>query len=112
MLLAALCSDLANYPVSVAVAASAAVPVVFAPVVVQELPRRLPGAASPLHRAAATERRRCCGTLPADVSVSPGRSPLRVKLLDGGIVEPITGLPVTIARLASDTLGRCSPKRA
>ena len=31
----ALCSDLTNYPVSLAVAASAAVPVVFAPIVIQ-----------------------------------------------------------------------------
>src|SRR6202000_886050 len=31
----ALCSDLSNYPVSQAVAASAAVPIIFAPVVIQ-----------------------------------------------------------------------------
>lgn len=36
----ALCSDLANCPVWMAVAASAAVPVIFAPVVVQDFPGR------------------------------------------------------------------------
>ncbi len=36
----ALCSDLADYPISLAVAASAAVPVVFAPVVIQGFPAR------------------------------------------------------------------------
>jgi len=38
VLFGALCSDLANYPISLAVAASAAVPVVFAPVVIQGFP--------------------------------------------------------------------------
>jgi NTE family protein len=38
----ALCSDLANYPLSLAVAASAAVPVVFAPVVIQNFPGGCP----------------------------------------------------------------------
>src|SRR5580658_9211979 len=39
---AALCSDLSTYPVSLAVAASAAVPVVFAPVVIQNYPGGCP----------------------------------------------------------------------
>jgi NTE family protein len=38
----ALCSDLSTYPVSLAVAASAAVPVVFAPVVIQNYPGGCP----------------------------------------------------------------------
>ena len=42
----ALCSDITSYPVSLAVAASAAVPVVFAPVVIQNYHRRLPDRAA------------------------------------------------------------------
>src|SRR5271168_2216855 len=38
----ALCSDLSSYPVSLAVAASAAVPVVFAPIVIQNYPGGCP----------------------------------------------------------------------
>ena len=38
----ALCSDLADYPISLAVAASAAVPVIFAPVVIQNFPGGCP----------------------------------------------------------------------
>ncbi len=38
----ALCSDLADYPISLAVAASAAVPVIFAPVVIQGFPGTCP----------------------------------------------------------------------
>ena len=38
----ALCSDLTSYPVSLAVAASAAVPVVFAPIVIQNYPGGCP----------------------------------------------------------------------
>src|SRR5271155_2767263 len=42
VLFGALCSDLATYPISMAVAASAAVPVVFAPVVLEGYPGRCP----------------------------------------------------------------------
>jgi NTE family protein len=57
----ALCSDLTNYPVSLAVAASAAVPVVFAPVVIQDYPGGCPVALAGMGRARAqpirTQRR-------------------------------------------------------
>jgi NTE family protein len=42
VLFGALCSDLSSYPISLAVAASAAVPIVFAPVVIQGYPGGCP----------------------------------------------------------------------
>jgi len=105
VLFGALCSDLADYPISLAVAASAAVPVVFAPVVIQGYPGGCP---VPLphwvHR----------------VRSDPNAPPLLrnfanamyryhsgevhyVKLLDGGIVDNYGLAGFTIARLASDT---------
>jgi len=105
VLFGALCSDLANYPVAVAVAASAAVPVVFAPVVIQGYPG---GGSVPLPRWVQRVRS------------EPNASPLLrnfadamyryhsgevryVKLLDGGIVDNYGLAGFTIARLASNT---------
>ncbi len=111
----ALCSDLANYPVSLAVAASAAVPVVFAPIVIQNYPGGCPVAlpswvqrvrsdpnAAPLIKsyADALERYRS-GTIKY------------VKLLDGGLVDNYGLAGFTIARLASDTpFGPLAPQEA
>jgi len=111
----ALCSDLTNYPVSLAVAASAAVPVVFAPIVIQnytgacpvglpEWVRRVQAdpAASPLikHYANALERYRS-----GEVKY--------VKLLDGGLVDNYGLSGFTIARLASSTPdGPLAPQEA
>jgi NTE family protein len=105
VLFGALCSDLSNYPISVAVAASAAVPVVFAPVVIQGYPG---GCSVPLPRWVQRVRS------------DPNASPLLrnfadamyryhtgevhyVKLLDGGIVDNYGLAGFTIARLASNT---------
>jgi len=105
VLFGALCSDLTNYPISQAVAASAAVPVVFAPVVIQNF------------------QGSCSVPLPdwvKRVRNQPDPSPLLsqfadaldryhngvvryVKLLDGGIVDNYGLAGLTIARLASDT---------
>jgi len=101
----ALCSDLTGYPVSLAVAASAAVPVVFAPIVIQNYPAGCPTGlpkwvarvrsdpnAAPLIKAYANalERYRS-GELKY------------VKLLDGGLVDNYGLAGFTIARLASNT---------
>jgi NTE family protein len=105
VLFGALCSDLANYPISLAVAASAAVPVVFAPVVIQGFP----GACSvPLPPW--VERVRADPDAPpllkhfADAMHRYHSGEVRfVKLLDGGIVDNYGLAGFTIARLASTT---------
>jgi NTE family protein len=101
----ALCSDLANYPVSLAVAASAAVPVVFAPVVIENFPGRCPiplpkwvervrnnEDAQPLLKSYADALKRY-----------HGGNVRYVKLLDGGLVDNYGLAGITLARLASDT---------
>jgi NTE family protein len=111
----ALCSDLSTYPVSLAVAASAAVPVVFAPIVIQNYlggcPTALPGwvgrarnnpNAAPLLKsyADALERYRS-----GEIKY--------VKLLDGGLVDNYGLAGFTIARLAAETpFGPLAPEEA
>ena len=111
----ALCSDLASYPVSLAVAASAAVPVVFAPIVIQNY-----------HDSCATP-------LPAWVARArndPNAAPLiksyanaleryrsgalnYVKLLDGGLIDNYGLAGFTVARLAANTpFGPLAPQEA
>jgi NTE family protein len=101
----ALCSDLRNYPISRAVAASAAVPVFFAPVVIQNYsggcPAPLPEwvnrvrhdpSAAPIMKsyAEALERYRT-----GEIEY--------VKLLDGGLVDNYGLAAITITRLANKT---------
>jgi len=85
----ALCSDLSSYPVSLAVAASAAVPVIFAPVVIQSYPG---GCAVPLPDW--VERARTSETAPPLLKIYAAAleryhsGEVRyVKLLDGGVVD-------------------------
>jgi len=101
----ALCSDLANYPVSQAVAASAAVPVIFAPVVIQNYPggcpvplpdwvehvRGDPDAAPLIKSFADALERYHTGEVKY------------VKLLDGGIVDNYGLSAFTVQRLAANT---------
>jgi len=101
----ALCSDLSSYPISLAVAASAAVPVVFAPVVVQGFPG---GCSVPLP--AWVERVRSNQDAPPVLKLFANaleryhNGEVRfVKLLDGGLVDNYGLAGLTIARLASDT---------
>ena len=111
----AMCSDLAKYPLANAVAASAAVPVAFAPVVIQTFPGK------------------CNDPLPAwiikarDDSHAPpmlnsyakainryhdGQMPY-IKLLDGGLVDNYGLSGFTIARLSAETpYGPMSPQQA
>lgn len=111
----ALCSDLADYPISLAVAASAAVPVVFAPIVVQNYPggcqtslpewvervRSEPNAAPIMKSYAdALERYRS-----GEVKY--------VKLLDGGLVDNLGLAGITVTRLANKTAyGPLEPEEA
>ena len=101
----ALCSDLANYPLSLAVAASAAVPVVFAPVVIQAYPG---GCSVPLpawvHRVRSNPNAAPLLRNFANAMYRYHSGEVRyVKLLDGGIVDNYGLAGFTIARLASDT---------
>ncbi len=111
----ALCSDLSTYPISMAVAASAAVPVLFAPVVIEGFPGRCPQPlpdwveqvranpeAPPLLKLFANAMKRYHS---GDVRY--------VKLLDGGIVDNYGLAGFTIARQASRTpYGPLEPEEA
>ena len=111
----AICSDLDSYPVANAVAASAAVPVIFAPVVIKTFPttcdsklpewieraRRNPGAPPMLKAFAEGIARYHSGEMPY------------IKLLDGGLVDNFGISGFTIARLSSDTpYGPLTPHQA
>lgn len=111
----AMCSDLSQYPLAEAVAASAAVPVAFAPVVIQTYPgkckdplppwivRARDNANSPpmLNAFAKAISRYHDGSIPY------------IKLLDGGLVDNYGLAGFTIARLSSDTpYGPLSPRQA
>ena len=112
---AAMCSDIADYPVAGAVAASSAVPGVFAPVVIESF------------------HGKCKTPLPPTVveaASKPGESPLvysfaqglqrahsgqvkYIKLLDGGLVDNYGLSGLTIARAASGTpYGPLQPREA
>jgi NTE family protein len=111
----AICSDLTSYPIASAVAASAAVPVVFAPVVLQTFPNQcateLPGwieraqgnpAASPILKEFAN----------AVTRYRNGDTPY-IKLLDGGLVDNYGLSGFTIARLsAGSPYGPLTPQQA
>lgn len=105
VLFGALCSDLANYPISMAVAASAAVPVVFAPIVIQGFPG---GCSVPLppwvERVRNDQNAAPLLKLFANAMHRYHSGEVRyVKLLDGGMVDNYGLAGFTIARLASST---------
>jgi NTE family protein len=101
----ALCSDLRSYPISLAVAASAAVPVVFAPIVIENYPGGCPIAlpewvkrvrndinAAPMMKSYANALERYhTGAI------------RYVKLLDGGLVDNYGLAGITVTRLANRT---------
>jgi NTE family protein len=99
----ALCSDLASYPIAEAVAASAAVPIVFTPMVIRTYPKQCTDRLSP-----AMEKAHNNPNAPpmlkafadALVSYSDG-STKYIKLLDGGLVDNFGLSGFTIARLAA-----------
>lgn len=101
----ALCSDLSSYPISMAVAASAAVPVIFAPVVVEGFPGRcsipLP---SWVERVRANQDAPPLLKLFANAMERYHSGEVRyVKLLDGGMVDNYGLAGFTIARQLSTT---------
>ena len=101
----ALCSDLATYPIADAVAASAAVPVVFTPVVVKAYPRECvdktpPWAARARDNPDAPPMLRAFAD--ALYSYRSG-STKYVKLLDGGLVDNFGLSGFTISRLSAAT---------
>ncbi len=111
----AICSDLSQYPLSNAVAASAAVPVVFAPVVIQSFPTKCD---QPLPAwVARVQRDRNASPMLASFASAltkyhDGAVPF-IKLLDGGLVDNFGLSGFTISRLSSDTpYGPLSPKQA
>jgi NTE family protein len=111
----AICSDLDAYPVSQAVAASAAVPVVFAPVVIKTFPQscdsKLPEWIERAHRNAQAPPM-LKAFADAIVRYHSGEMPY-IKLLDGGLVDNFGIDGFTIARLSSDTpYGPLTPKQA
>jgi NTE family protein len=111
----ALCSDLTSYPVSLAVAASAAVPVIFAPVVIQNFP-----GGCPIGLPAWVERvHRDPNAAPLIKTYADALERYRtgeikyVKLLDGGLVDNYGLAGFTVARLASETpFGPLAPQEA
>ncbi|MBP0619303.1 patatin-like phospholipase family protein [Cupriavidus sp. LEh25] len=84
----ALCSDLASFPVSEAVAASMAVPVFFAPIVVQKHPEACSAPLPNLDRAQAPGQSLLFGALANAVrdlrDTSKGKY---IKLVDGGVTD-------------------------
>ena len=115
VLFGALCSDLSNYPISLAVAASAAVPVIFAPVVVQGYPG---GCSVPLpdwvKRVRGDPDAQPLLKLFANAMYRYHSGEVRyVKLLDGGMVDNYGLAGFTIARLAANTpYGPLEPEEA
>lgn len=111
----AICSDVSAYPLADAVAASAAVPVAFAPVVIKTFPKQcnnsLPAwvlrardnpAAPPMLKSFARALTR----------YHDGSMPY-IKLLDGGLVDNFGLSGFSIARLSADTpYGPLTPKQA
>lgn len=111
----AICSDLSAYPISSAVAASAAVPIAFAPVVVQAFPGTCN---DPLPqwikraRAARDKSPMLTSFAQAISRYREGAVPY-IKLLDGGLVDNYGLSGFTIARESADTpYGPLTPSQA
>ncbi len=112
---AAMCSDLADYPVAGAVAASSAVPGVFAPVVIESFHGECK---TPLPPAVAQAANNPSGS-PLLYSFAKGLERAHsgqvkyVKLLDGGLVDNYGLSGITIARAAVGTpYGPLQPEEA
>ncbi len=101
----AICSDLNSYPISSAVAASAAMPVVFAPIVLTSYATRC--RANIPAWIAATQNNSAAPPLLKGVASAIARyrdgSVPYIKLLDGGLVDNYGLSGFTIARLSAET---------
>jgi NTE family protein len=111
----AMCSDLSKYPLANAVAASAAVPVAFAPVVIQTFARECSDPL-PAWVVRARDDRHAPPMLSSYANAinryHDGTMPY-IKLLDGGLVDNYGLAGFTIARLSADTpYGPLSPQQA
>jgi len=101
----AICSDLGVYPLSSAVAASAAVPLAFAPAVVQAFPGSCNTPLPAWVRRAASDRNASpmlSAYAKAILRYREGAVPF-IKLLDGGLVDNYGISALTIARESSET---------
>lgn len=111
----AICSDLTKFPLSNAVAASAAVPIAFAPAVVQAFPGTCNDPLPPWIQRAANDRNASpmlSSFAKAIVRYREGAVPY-IKLLDGGLVDNYGISGFTIARESSDTpYGPLTPQQA
>jgi predicted acylesterase/phospholipase RssA len=111
----AICSDLSKYPLSSAVAASAAVPIAFAPAVVKAYPGTCNDPLPPWIAKAAANRNASpmLGSYAkAVVRYREGAVPY-LKLMDGGLVDNYGISGFTIARESSDTAyGPLTPHQA
>ena len=112
----AFCSDLGQLPISEAVAASAAVPVVFAPVTLQTYPERCRYEFAPWVRFA-DEQANAPALLKAYArALKSYRNPEKVKylrLLDGGLTDNFGLSGITIARAAAESpFAPLSPRQA
>ncbi|RZL38562.1 MAG: patatin-like phospholipase family protein [Rubrivivax sp.] len=103
----ALCSDLASYPVSEAVAASMAVPLFFAPVVVERFPEACKVAVPPGIQTKGTERddqfrlRQALARLFRDNGDT--RSGRYLKLVDGGLTDNLGLVSILQSRVLLNT---------
>jgi NTE family protein len=101
----AICSDLASYPIANAVAASAAMPVIFAPVVLQTFSdgctAKIPDWIERARNDASTSPM-LKGFADAITRYRDGSEPY-IKLLDGGLVDNYGLSGFTIARLSAST---------
>jgi predicted acylesterase/phospholipase RssA len=111
----AICSDISQYPLSNAVAASAAVPIAFAPAVVQAFPGTCKEPLPPWIARAAADRNAppmLSSYAKAVVRYRDGAVPY-IKLMDGGLVDNYGISGFTIARASSDTAyGPLTPQQA
>ncbi len=110
------CSDLSKLPLSEAVAASAAVPVVFAPITLETFPERCAYPA-PAWVRYADEQPNAPAVLKAFArALKAYRDKTKmssVRLLDGGITDNFGLSGLTLARAEADTLyGPLSPRQA
>jgi NTE family protein len=104
----AICSDLSTFPVSEAVAASMAVPVVFAPVVLEKYPKNcksdLSAILAPQRKVESTEntrlRRALTRALTDFRSLDSGRY---LKLIDGGITDNLGLVSILQSRILLGT---------
>ena len=100
-----ICSDLSSYPISSAVAASAAMPVVFAPIVLTSYANRCSGNVP--HWIAATQNNSVAPPLLKEVASAIARyrdgTVPYIKLLDGGLVDNYGLSGFTIERLSAET---------